>query len=75
MKFIFIERQNLESSTIINLDNIDHIDINTKSNTCRVTYASGNTILFAGNELAQLLKGLKHYNEQLLINLSGESEF
>lgn len=75
MKFIFIERQNLESSTIINLDNIDHIDWNTKSNTCRVTYASRNTITFAGNELAQLLRALRHYNEQLLVNLSGENEF
>ena len=75
MKFISIERENMESLTIINLDNIDHVDMNTKSNTCRVTYASRNTITLAGNELAQLLKGVKQYNDQLLINLCGEQEF
>ena len=75
MKFISIERETCKSSTIINLDNIDHIDINTKSNTCQITYASRNTITLAGNELAQLLKGVKQYNDQLLINLCGEREF
>lgn len=75
MKYLFIQRQTPSGQTIVNLDNVEFIDWNTKANTCRITFVSGNTQIFTNNELAQLIKGLKQYNEQLLVNLCGEEEF
>lgn len=75
MKFLTIEIETRSSQIIINLDNIDHIEMNTHAITCKVFFASGNTLMLHGNELAALIRGLKQYNDQLLVNLCKEEEF
>lgn len=75
MKFIAIEKVGIASKIIINLDRVNHVDINTKSNLCKVFYSEKDFTVFSGNEVAQLIQGIKQYNDQLLVNLCGETEF
>ena len=75
MKFITVDNTITNSSIIINLDRVTHIDINTRSNTCKVYYSDKDCTLLSGNELAQLLSHLKDYNQQITTKLFKEDEF
>lgn len=75
MKYLFIQREIINGQTIINLDQVEFIDWSTDKNTCRVIFTSGAVQNYKGNEVTQLIKGLKQYNDQLLVNLCKEEEF
>ena len=65
MKFYKIKRPNQSSSIIVNLDLVETVNINTKSNTAQINLASSKKLILTQQELSDFLNMLSVYNEQV----------
>ena len=65
MKFYKIKRPNQSSSIIINLDLVETVNINTKSNTAQINLASNKEVILTHKELSDFLNMLSVYNDQI----------